>query len=299
MNKMNWKKSASVILINKSLRHILMMKRGPTAKFMPNSMVFPGGILEDPYDLKFNKKLTNFAARTDANISVEEDLGFRICALRELFEEAGILLRENEVVTNKDDPKLDEWRTKVTKDPQLFSHLFTPQKPANVATLQPYARWLTPNAYKRRFDAVFYTVQLEDFNEKIYHCEKEMAESLWISPEDCIQKTAVEKSLSVPPPQFRTMISLQQHDITLPFDSTTYPERVCPQIVECTDDPTIRCGIIPPDSDFITDNSDFVGLRYMTKKEIVEPAGPKVSRIVYLTGPIMYTGQQVLQKGLE
>ncbi|CAD5213029.1 unnamed protein product [Bursaphelenchus okinawaensis] len=296
MSKINWKHAASVILINKSLKHILMMKRGPTAKFMPNSMVFPGGLLEKPADSNFDKSLSNFSPAKDANMDVDVDLGFRICALRELFEEAGILLRENEVITSGEDKSLDEWRDKITKDPSLFSQLFTTKNPADVSVLKPFARWLTPNAYKRRFDTVFYTAQLESFNEEVYHCEKEMVQSMWITPRQCLEETAEKKTISLAPPQFLAMLALVQQDLTVPIETTVYPERMCPQIIECKEEPTLRCGLHYPDSDYITEDSDFVGLRYMNKDQIQNPKGDKVMRIVYNMVDSMYTGQSVIYK---
>ncbi|CAD5217580.1 unnamed protein product [Bursaphelenchus xylophilus] len=299
MSTVNWKRSASVVLINQSLRHILMMKRGPTAKFMPNSMVFPGGILEDPYDLKFDKNLTNFCPAKDANISVEEDLGFRICALRELFEEAGILLRENEVVTNKDDSKLVEWRTKVRENPKLFEQMFSPRNLADVGILKPFSRWLTPNSFPRRFDAMFYTIQLSRFDEKVVHCEREMTESMWISPEEALRKSVVEKTISLPPPQFHMLSKLSQRDITVPFANTVYPPRVCEQMIQASDDPNLQATLLIDDVDRITENSDFVKLRFMTTKEIFEPRGGKVNRIVYYLKPLPFTGSVLMEKGLN
>jgi 8-oxo-dGTP pyrophosphatase MutT (NUDIX family) len=78
---------------------VLLLRRSEKAKFMPGVWVFPGGAV-DPGD-------------------GESEAGFRACALRELAEEAGIELAEDEELV-------------------LFS------------------RWITPEVISTRFDAWFF-----------------------------------------------------------------------------------------------------------------------------------------------
>jgi 8-oxo-dGTP pyrophosphatase MutT (NUDIX family) len=116
------------------------MRRGPTAKFMPNTYVFPGGLV-DKSDKDFPLKSSNYDSVDAQPIKFngfDNDYPLRIAALRELFEEAGkhfdvfslsgkfisgILLtydsrrRTSEFVTEKDDNGFAEWRQKV-----LFLH---------------------------------------------------------------------------------------------------------------------------------------------------------------------------------
>jgi 8-oxo-dGTP pyrophosphatase MutT (NUDIX family) len=74
--------SASIALLRRGGRHnqraleVLMLKRGPSARFMPNVWVFPGGSV-DPAD-------------------GEGEAAFTACARRELQEEAAIELPEDE-----------------------------------------------------------------------------------------------------------------------------------------------------------------------------------------------------------
>ena len=97
--------SASVVLLRRGGKHgdraleVLLLKRTEKAKFMPGVWVFPGGSV-------------------DTADGVGE-AGHRACALRELQEEAGIELAEDEELV-------------------LFS------------------RWITPEVISRRFDAWFF-----------------------------------------------------------------------------------------------------------------------------------------------
>jgi 8-oxo-dGTP pyrophosphatase MutT (NUDIX family) len=97
--------SASVVLLRRGGKHgdrvleVLLLKRTEEAKFMPGVWVFPGGGVD----------------AADG----EGEAGFRACAVRELEEEAGIALPEDEELV-------------------LFS------------------RWITPEVVSRRFDAWFF-----------------------------------------------------------------------------------------------------------------------------------------------
>lgn len=97
--------SASIVLLRRGGRHqdrsleVLLLKRTEEAKFMPGVWVFPGG-------------------GVDAEDGTGE-AGYRVCAVRELEEEAGIALGPDEELV-------------------LFS------------------RWITPEVVSRRFDAWFF-----------------------------------------------------------------------------------------------------------------------------------------------
>jgi 8-oxo-dGTP pyrophosphatase MutT (NUDIX family) len=80
--------AATIILLRRGGSHaenrveVLMVRRGPSASFMPGVWVFPGGVVE-PRD------------RAD-----DEEAAHRACAVRELREEAGISLpNEAELVS--------------------------------------------------------------------------------------------------------------------------------------------------------------------------------------------------------
>src|ERR1700749_1709010 len=74
--------AASIVLLRRGGKHkqraleVLLLQRGPDARFMPNVWVFPGGSV-DPED-------------------GEGDAGIRACAVRELEEEASIRLPPEE-----------------------------------------------------------------------------------------------------------------------------------------------------------------------------------------------------------
>ncbi|HEY4779612.1 MAG TPA: NUDIX hydrolase [Solirubrobacterales bacterium] len=124
--------AASVVLLRRGGKHgdrelkVLLLKRSPEAKFMPNVWVFPGGAV-DPGD-------------------GEEEAGYRACAVRELAEEAGIELPAGEELV-----LFSRWITPAVISTRFDAWFFlalapahTPPQPDGVETVE--AAWFKPAA---------------------------------------------------------------------------------------------------------------------------------------------------------
>ena len=120
MSNAAWRLASTVIPLNVRLHQVLVMRRGPTAKFMPNSFVFPGGTV-DALDAKFPMEKTNFNQNCPQPIrlGMDSDFALRVCAIREMFEESGLLpvsdenSKEKAILSVMEDGHLAEWRKKV------------------------------------------------------------------------------------------------------------------------------------------------------------------------------------------
>ena len=141
---------------------VLMVKRVSKARFMPSFYVFPGGCVE-PDD-----------HRAAASLPSLPNLGvFRVAAVRELFEEAGLALKGNGVEVRKGgeaDPIAVRWDA------------------AAMASLVPFARWITPEQeYKYRYETLFFTHCIKgacpDARE-LQVDKKEIEDICWITPND-------------------------------------------------------------------------------------------------------------------
>ncbi|KAI9595707.1 hypothetical protein BDF19DRAFT_441320 [Syncephalis fuscata] len=197
---------------------ILMLKRSARGAFS-NMHAFPGGAMElaDQHD--------NWSAlMTTSKITDAMDLAYRICALRETFEESGILITEPSIAGRFSDEQLVEWRKEVYADPQAFFNICKEHqlKPA-VDRLVCFQRWITPKIEKRRFDTRFYLIALN---------ETESRQLGVFDSASCIESTDVDKN---------TVTSRQYHDGGETVASAWYTPKEA-----LTEYPTGRLNLMPP-----------------------------------------------------
>jgi hypothetical protein len=118
-------------------------------------------------------------------------LTHKICAIRETFEESGLLLTIPAAHTV---PELDTeiWRHKVHNDASQFKHMCELYKlqPA-VDRLVPFANWITPAFEKKRFNTLFFLTVLhqtvdEEHKEtvKVSADGRETVQMDWFNPRE-------------------------------------------------------------------------------------------------------------------
>lgn len=142
------------------------------------SSSFPGGRL-DRFDLSMDwpKYLSSSIdlgrfARKNADIYRDIDhpypgLAFRLCAIRETFEETGLLIaksrseQSSSVIFNPSDPILEPWREKIRHDASKFLDMCKEiQIEPDVHSLYEWCQYLAAAIAKVRFDTIFYVVGL-------------------------------------------------------------------------------------------------------------------------------------------
>ncbi|KAI9485153.1 hypothetical protein BDB00DRAFT_773631, partial [Zychaea mexicana] len=153
---------------------LLMMKRNAKSSFI-NAHVFPGGVVDKQDEAwKFD--------------SVSE-LTSKICAIRETFEESGLLLTHPPAHTVfKDAAAREAWRERVHNDASQFKVLCETYKlvPA-VDTLIPFANWITPAVERRRYNTQFFLTVLDPsiaVQETTVADGKELVQLDWFTPEE-------------------------------------------------------------------------------------------------------------------
>jgi glyoxylase-like metal-dependent hydrolase (beta-lactamase superfamily II)/8-oxo-dGTP pyrophosphatase MutT (NUDIX family) len=126
---------------------------------------FPGGALDaDDYSDAAAAVSTLSPAQAEARLGNEAGtypaLGFFVCALRELFEEVGILYVEDQgKAVNLPAGELEEMRRRLLAEEASFSGLIE-SKGLRLAThrLRFVSRWLAPPSLPVRFDARFFVI---------------------------------------------------------------------------------------------------------------------------------------------
>jgi 8-oxo-dGTP pyrophosphatase MutT (NUDIX family) len=109
---------------------VLVLERSATSRFAPGFLVFPGGSVEEG-DEELGRRW--FGSAQDAP---------RACALRELFEEVGLLATAEGLVSRAPDRPIEQ----VEFDPPP------------VAAVPEISRWIAPEFLAVRFDARFFAV---------------------------------------------------------------------------------------------------------------------------------------------
>jgi 8-oxo-dGTP pyrophosphatase MutT (NUDIX family) len=159
--------AATVLLIDGRERpwRLLMMRRPSGADFAPGAYVFPGGSVH-PEDAELGDPC-------------------RAAAVRELFEEMGILLarrpdgrfaRDRECVRLRDRLGDGAGWTAALRDLELAPAL---------DRLVFLARWITPEAIRRRFDTRFYVARRPP-GQTVHPEPGEVADWRWIAPAEAM-----------------------------------------------------------------------------------------------------------------
>jgi len=138
--------AATLILVRREAEpRVLMGKRHGGMAFMANKFVFPGGRL-DPADARIRAGgdlRPEIAEKVAFGITPQKARGLALAAIRETFEEAGILVGE----------RLAEIpRTRAAAWRKFFAHGIVPR----LEGLDFIARAVTPPNRTRRFDARFF-----------------------------------------------------------------------------------------------------------------------------------------------
>ena len=158
---------------------VLMILRHDAAGFAAGAMVFPGGKVDAG-----DHSLLDCAANPEQ--LANEALAYRIAAIRETFEEGGVLLARGPA----GGPMLSAAilrETAARHDPRDFAG-FIRRAGLELATdlLVPFAHWITPKFSPKRFDTRFLLAPAPA-DQVAVHDGREAVESRWITPAAAIE----------------------------------------------------------------------------------------------------------------
>lgn len=137
--------------------------------------------------------------------SLPREISLRINAIRETFEEMGILLcrREDQLDSNafhhSKSIDIPYWQARIHNKKTTFLDFckkfnLIPQ----LNSIHKWNCWLTPTEHARRFATATFFIQLDDFP-PIYPEAKEVQDFQWLSPEDIFSQHR-EGKIWIPPP---------------------------------------------------------------------------------------------------
>jgi 8-oxo-dGTP pyrophosphatase MutT (NUDIX family) len=200
---------------------VLMMQRSMAADFMPGAYVFPGGGIERDDSAREIYELCSGLDDASASriLGLERDgLSFWVGAIRECFEEAGLLLcydRGGELV-RLDSPE-QEARFIVHRDALnegklgFLEFLLREELRLAVDRLTYFAHWITPVAAPRRYDTRFFVAMAPQQQEPL-HDAKELVDTVWVRPGDALERERAGK-LTLRRPTLSTLTTFHaSHD---------------------------------------------------------------------------------------
>jgi 8-oxo-dGTP pyrophosphatase MutT (NUDIX family) len=184
---------------------VFMVKRHHQVDFVSGALVFPGG--------KVDK--TDYAAalpdHTDGGEGWSEAMrALGACAIREAFEESGILLARDAgggFVDAERLATLDAYRGPLDRhEIGLLDLVRKEQLRLAFDQLAAFAHWITPEHMPKRFDTIFFVAR-SPVGHLGKHDGRESVDSVWIAPERAI---ADRKSWNVVFPTKLNLMKLAQ-----------------------------------------------------------------------------------------
>lgn len=189
---------------NEKTLRLMLLKRSSENSFMPNVYVFPGGMLDDADFSKdwldilgSNKDLLKVFNKTEPGSPIfsrsrqpefsyiPSEVALRIAAVRETFEESGVLLTRPKsdladrslvtdsqpsftTVCNMPDHVATEWRRRVISEPIQFLVMCRElDMVPDVWSLYEWSNWLTPPMRGKRFDTAFFVCCIDEAPEVV------------------------------------------------------------------------------------------------------------------------------------
>jgi 8-oxo-dGTP pyrophosphatase MutT (NUDIX family) len=162
---------------------LYLVKRSRTVDFMAGAHVFPGGRL-DKSDASASAcallaaGIADLQARLGEALSPTHAAGLFVAAIRETFEEAGLLLG-----SLGPGWAMEEARKAVAGGAQFITLIGQ----LDAAALVPWVRWVTPEVSPKRFDARFFLARAPTGQEPRVD-GREATEGVWISPRQALKR---------------------------------------------------------------------------------------------------------------
>lgn len=217
---------------------VFMLRRNLRSEWVAGAYVFPGGAV-DPED-RTDESYERCPGRTDAAASAllgvgSGGLGFWVAAIRESFEEAGVLLASPRGNAGLDLSDLESERAAVNRGDRRFLDVLTAQDLVlDVDRLHLFSHWITPAGMARRYDTWFFVAEAPG-GHTYFHDDGETVASTWIRPADALER-ADAGELELIFPTRRSLEALTRFEsaaevVSVVRDASDLPPATQPRIV--------------------------------------------------------------------
>jgi len=247
--------SATVILLREPIPgalEVLLVARHTESRAFAGAHVFPGGLLEAgdaSADVLRTLAPATASGTLGAVASDEAALAFYVTTIRELFEEAGILLADHDGRRlGFSDPAVRErfaaHRRALIEGTLSFGDFVAHERlTLRGDDLRYFSRWITPVHAPRRYDARFFVAPVPPDQEPL-HDERETTAAEWWTPAAALAGASAG-TLVLTPPTARTLedlVELGSIDRVFATVASRRVSPILPKVVQIGD----RMGVLYP-----------------------------------------------------
>ncbi len=210
------KPAATLLLLRDSTAgpEVLMLKRSGLSDVLGHAFVFPGGKLDaadlDPA-IALDEEAAVLARRLgEADTDPALAAGLFVAAMREAFEESGVLL-----ACDANESIVADVAALVVTGSTFAAALFECKLRLASSQLLPWTRWITPvtSLQAKRFDTRFFIARAPR-DVQARHDGHETTETAWMRPRDALERYWAGE-IALAPPQIMSLVELTLHvDVT-------------------------------------------------------------------------------------
>jgi 8-oxo-dGTP pyrophosphatase MutT (NUDIX family) len=202
--------AATILLVRDRPRfEVLMVKRHHQIDFASGALVFPGGKIE-PGDA--DPGWAQYCRGWDAHPAEERHL--RVAALREAFEESGVLLaRDPDGVPWKAVEQAASERERIATGQASFLELVRGLGvQLDLQAMAPFARWITPRLMPKRFDTWFFIATAPE--DQFAVCDGyETVDAEWIAPSEALRMAQAGERKIIFPTRMNLQLLAESSDV--------------------------------------------------------------------------------------
>ena len=209
--------SATVVIVRDGTHGLetLLLRRAERGDHNSGAWVFPGGIV-DAADARCHAYCTGLDdAAASATLGLPSGgLDYYVAAVRECFEESGLLLATDASgalprLEGAEGERLGAWRTPLHRDERTLVQLCEAEGlRLAVDRLAYLSHWLTPVGRPKRFDTRFFIAEAPQ-GQQSAHDAAELVEQRWLRPADAMAESAALKLMT---PTLKTLEEIARFD---------------------------------------------------------------------------------------
>ena len=207
--------AASVLLLRDSDDglQVLLLRRAQASQVLGGAYVFPGGKVDAAdHGPQALHSLSETPAQLhqrlhETELTPERAAGLFMAALREAFEECGVLAGQDE----SGSALAAQLRAQVGQH-GWHQSLHQQGQPLRTEALLPWSRWITPRqpaVTNKRFDTRFFLTRI-DADQHASHDNFETTDSVWLTPLQALSRYAAGE-IDLVAPQIMSLYQLKAH----------------------------------------------------------------------------------------